>query len=111
MPWKRLNAGPCGAMSSSKARKPVSPAEGMRLLRTGRRIGLRCLRVTLHDTEVDCLVEKGFLKPSAGSITLRSRTPLTAPSAARSALSKIKRPDLHLAISSPRLEFACFPIS
>jgi hypothetical protein len=35
----------------------------MRLLRARRRNGLRSLRVTLHDTEVDCLVTKGFLKP------------------------------------------------
>jgi hypothetical protein len=33
----------------------------MRLLGTRRRNGLRCLRVTLTDTEIDCLVEKGFL--------------------------------------------------
>jgi hypothetical protein len=48
---------------STKARKPVAAAERMRLLRTRRRNGLRCLRVTLTDTEIDCLVEKGFLKP------------------------------------------------
>ena len=47
---------------STKSRKPVGAAR-MRLLRARRRNGLRCLRVTLHDTEVDCLVEKGFLKP------------------------------------------------
>ena len=50
---------------SPKARKPVSAAERMRLLRTRRRNGLRCLRVTLTDTEIDCLVEKGFLQPRA----------------------------------------------
>jgi hypothetical protein len=48
---------------STKARTPVAAAERMRLLRTRRRNGLRCLRVTLTDTEIDCLVEKGFLKP------------------------------------------------
>ena len=48
---------------STKARKPVAAAERMRRLRARRRNGLRCLRVTLTDTEIDCLVEKGFLKP------------------------------------------------
>jgi hypothetical protein len=48
---------------STKGKKPVAAAERMRLLRTRRRNGLRCLRVTLADTEIDCLVEKGFLKP------------------------------------------------
>jgi hypothetical protein len=47
---------------SPKARKPVAAAERMRLLRARRRNGLRCLRVTLTDTEIDCLVEKVFLK-------------------------------------------------
>ena len=50
-------------MSSNKTRKSVSPAERMRLLRTRRRNGLRSLRVMLHDTEIDCLVAKGYLKP------------------------------------------------
>jgi hypothetical protein len=49
-------------MSSNKTRKSVSPAERMRLLRTRRRNGLRSLRVMLHDTEIDCLVAKGYLK-------------------------------------------------
>jgi hypothetical protein len=48
---------------STKARRPVAAAERMRLLRTRRRNGLRCLRIMLTDTEIDCLVEKGFLKP------------------------------------------------
>ena len=60
--WKRQNVGSRTAMST-KARKPVGAAERMRLLRTRRRNGLRCMRVMLHDTEIDCLVEKGFLKP------------------------------------------------
>jgi hypothetical protein len=47
---------------SSKTRKSVSPAERMRRLRARRRNGLRSLRVMLHDTEIDCLVTKGFLK-------------------------------------------------
>jgi hypothetical protein len=35
----------------------------MRRLRTRRRNGIRCLRVTLTDTEIDCLLTKPFLKP------------------------------------------------
>jgi hypothetical protein len=50
-------------VSSSKTRKSISPAERMRRLRARRRNGLRSLRVMLHDTEIDCLVTKGFLKP------------------------------------------------
>jgi hypothetical protein len=49
------------AVMSTKGKKPVAAAERMRLLL--RRNGLRCLRVTLADTEIDCLVAKGFLKP------------------------------------------------
>ena len=54
-------------MSSSKTRKSVT-AERMRLHRTRRRNGLRSLRVMLHDTEIDCLVEKGFLKPERRNV-------------------------------------------
>ena len=50
-------------MSSRKIRKSVSPGERVRLLRTRRRNGLRSLRVMLHETEIDCLVVTGFLKP------------------------------------------------
>jgi hypothetical protein len=78
---------------STKARKPVAAAERMRLLRARRRKGLRCLRVTLTDTEIDCLVEKG-VRPRAVTCIRRSRAPLMASSATRSALSKIKRSDL-----------------
>jgi hypothetical protein len=50
-----------GAMvgMSIKTRKPVSAAERMRLLRARRRNGLRCVIVMLHETEIDCLMEKG----------------------------------------------------
>jgi hypothetical protein len=48
---------------SSKIRKPVSAAERMRLLRMRRRNGLRCVSVMLHDSEIDRLMEKGFLTP------------------------------------------------
>ena len=50
-------------MSSKSRREPVTAAERMRLYRTRRRGGLRCVRVLLHDTEIDQLVQKGFLKP------------------------------------------------
>jgi hypothetical protein len=46
---------------STKARKPVGAAERMRLLRTRRRNGLRCMCVMLTETEIDSLVSKGFL--------------------------------------------------
>jgi hypothetical protein len=48
---------------SIETRKPVSAAERMRLLRARRRNGLRCVIVMLHETEIDCLLEKGFLTP------------------------------------------------
>jgi hypothetical protein len=64
--------GPVATMSS-KTKKSVSPAERMRLLRTRRRNGLRSLRVTLHDTEIDCLVEKGYLKLSCAGLFLWPR--------------------------------------
>jgi hypothetical protein len=47
----------------TRVRESVPAAERMRRLRTRRRNGLRCLRVTLHDTEIDTLVKKGLLKP------------------------------------------------
>jgi hypothetical protein len=47
----------------TKPKEPVAAAERMRHLRARRRNGLRCLRVMLHDTEIDSLVEKRFLKP------------------------------------------------
>jgi hypothetical protein len=34
----------------------------MRVYRTRRQNGLRCVRILLHETEVDSLIEKGFLK-------------------------------------------------
>jgi hypothetical protein len=48
---------------SSKAKEPVPPAERMRRHRARRRNGLRSVRVLLHETEIDALVEKGFLNP------------------------------------------------
>ena len=51
-------------MDSSKGkREPVAAAEWMRAHRTRRRNGLRCVRVLLHETEIDQPVQQGFLKP------------------------------------------------
>ena len=72
-------------MSPQKVNKPVAAAERMRL-------------PPPPPTEIDCLVEKDFLSPRAEArSTLRSRTPLIASSATRSALSKVK-----LAARGPR---------
>ena len=45
-----------------KASSP-SAAERMRLYRMRRRNGLRSVQVLLHETEIDSLISKGFLKP------------------------------------------------
>jgi hypothetical protein len=47
---------------STKAKEPVPAAERMRRYRKRRRNGLRCVRVILHETEIDSLIEKGFLQ-------------------------------------------------
>jgi hypothetical protein len=47
----------------TKATIPVTAAERMRRFRTRRRNGLCSVRVLLHVTEIDALVERGFLKP------------------------------------------------
>jgi hypothetical protein len=50
--------------TSSKAPKePLPAAKRMRVHRTRRRKGLRCVRILLHETEIDSLIKKGFLKP------------------------------------------------
>jgi len=49
-------------MPTKAAIEPVTPAERMRLHRVRRRNGLRNIQVLLHDTEIDSLVTKGFLK-------------------------------------------------
>jgi hypothetical protein len=47
-----------------KMRKQVTTtADRMRLYRARRRNGLRCIQILLHDTEIDALIRKGFLKP------------------------------------------------
>ena len=47
---------------SNKATEPVTAGERMRRLRTRQRNGLRYMRILLHETEIDSLVDKGFLK-------------------------------------------------
>jgi hypothetical protein len=49
--------------SKDSRRESVSPAERMSLHRRRRRNGLRCIRILLHETEIDSLIAKGFLKP------------------------------------------------
>jgi hypothetical protein len=50
-------------MGAKIRRESVSPAERMSLHRRRRRNGLRCIRILLHETEIDSLIEKGFLTP------------------------------------------------
>jgi DNA-binding IscR family transcriptional regulator len=47
---------------SNKATEPVTAAERMRRLRTRQRNGLRYMRILLHETEIDSLINRGFLK-------------------------------------------------
>jgi hypothetical protein len=47
---------------SSKAKESVTAAERMRRFRTRQRNGLRYMRILLHETEIDFLVDRGFLK-------------------------------------------------
>src|SRR5947209_20621019 len=47
----------------TKAKIPVTAAERKRRFRTRRRNGLCSVRVLLHLTEIDALVDRGFLKP------------------------------------------------
>ena len=49
--------------NSNSRRDPISAAERMRIYRTRRRNGQRCVQVLLHETEIDELVRKGFLRP------------------------------------------------
>jgi hypothetical protein len=46
---------------STKAKQAITAAERMQRLRARRRNGLRCLRVMLHEMDIDSLVSKGFL--------------------------------------------------
>jgi hypothetical protein len=47
---------------SSKVNKPATAAERMSRLRTRRLNGLRYFQILLHDTEINSLIERGFLK-------------------------------------------------
>ena len=47
---------------SKGRREPFIAAERMRAYRERRRNGLRCMRILLHETEIDSLISKGFLK-------------------------------------------------
>jgi hypothetical protein len=49
-------------MSSKAPKEPLPAAERMRVHRTRRRNGFCCVRVLLHETEIDSLIEKDFLK-------------------------------------------------
>ena len=58
----------------TKAKIPVTAAERMRRFRTRRRNGLCSVRVLLHLTEIDALVDRGFLKPGALEVIRRNVT-------------------------------------
>ena len=47
--------------------EPVPAAERMRRYRKRRRNGLRCVRVILHETEIDSLIEKGVFAKATPS--------------------------------------------
>jgi hypothetical protein len=49
-------------MSSKDRGESFTAAERMRLHRLRRRNGLRCVRLLLHETEIDRLIQKGFLE-------------------------------------------------
>jgi hypothetical protein len=43
-------------------RLPCTAAERMRLYRRRRRQGMHCVRISLHATQIDGLIRKGFLR-------------------------------------------------
>ena len=49
-------------MSSKADKEPLTAAERMRVHRQRRGNGFRCVRILLHETAIDALIEKGFLK-------------------------------------------------
>jgi hypothetical protein len=69
-------------MSSKAPKEPLPAAERMRVHRTRRRNGLRCVRILLHETEIDSLIEKGLLNRNVVAIPMPSRTQLMFSSAA-----------------------------
>jgi hypothetical protein len=50
-------------ISTSDRIEPLNAAERMRLHRKRHRNGLLCVRLLLHETEIDGLVRRGLLKP------------------------------------------------
>jgi hypothetical protein len=56
--------------------RPSPAAERMRRHRERRRDGLRCLVVELRETEIDTLVQKGFLNAETRNDTLAVREAL-----------------------------------
>ena len=50
-------------MSTNDRQGSPSAAERMRLHRKRHRNGLQCVRLLLHETEIDGLVRMGLLKP------------------------------------------------
>jgi hypothetical protein len=61
-PLATVQAEALSPSDTSRAKQPLSAAQRMRDLRTRRRNGLHCVRILLHETEIDSLIEKGFLK-------------------------------------------------
>jgi hypothetical protein len=47
----------------SDVTKRSPAAERMRLHRERKKNGMRCLMIELRETEIDALIQKGFLKP------------------------------------------------
>ena len=55
-----------------------SAAERMRLHRERRRAGMRCLMIELRETEIDALIQKGFLTANMSNDTSQIRDALYA---------------------------------
>ena len=51
-------------MTIKPAREPITPAERMRTHRERRRNGFQSIPELLHDTDIDGLVTRGYLKPN-----------------------------------------------
>lgn len=49
-------------MSSKGSNSPLTAAERMRIHRKRRQNGLYCVRILLHETEINALVHGGFLR-------------------------------------------------
>jgi hypothetical protein len=73
-------------MSTNDRTGSPSAAERMRIHRKRQRNGLQCVRLLLHETEIDGLVRRGLLKRAAAAIHLLWRPRLLYSSAASWAL-------------------------